>query len=137
MHEGLEPARFVRRRALPRAGQAEVAAPLVVRTRAVSIGHFLDQAVREQAAQGAIEIAWHDAIEAASLLHVANESPPVALAVHERQQHLEHQRFERLWRRLIRTLRHGHEATIDLILVSIRRYLAASIIEPSMGEFPP
>jgi ferredoxin len=90
---------------------------------------LLDQPVREHGPQRAIEISRHDAIEAASLLHFADEGPAMAFALDEGEQHLEDQRLERLparrslgeggGRRTLGAMRHGSEATIDLILVSI------------------
>src|SRR5580765_7410369 len=81
-----------------RGGQAEVAATLVrlVRLWLVALRRLLDQAVGEHAAQRAVEVAGHDLVEPAALLHLADESPAVALSLDEREQDLEYERFQRL-----------------------------------------
>ena len=75
--------------------QPEVAPPLVVLAAIAQVAAFLDQAVREHAAERSVEVAGHQPFEAAAQLHFANERPAVPLAAGEREEHLEDERLQR------------------------------------------
>ena len=83
---------------------------------------IFDQAIGKHRAQRSIEIARHEPLEAAALLHIAHETPSVTLAIGQRQQHLEDEWFQ--WKqvvdRCVARLRHG-ATSIKVILVLSRR----------------
>ena len=121
----LETPRLGRRGRRSERRQPEVAPPLVVLAPVAQVAAFLDQAVREHAAECSVEVAGHQPLEAAAHLHFADERPAVPLAAGEREQHL---KDERLQREVCVDVfaagsDHGAENSIRMILVSNGDYV--------------
>src|SRR5215213_4694809 len=90
-----EPARLGRRNLLAKGGQPEVAAPFVIFCERRPVRGFLDQVLGEHPAQGAVEVPRHDPAEAAALLNVADQAPPMPLAFDQGEQYFEHEWLQR------------------------------------------